>query len=844
MTTIVTAYYEVKSKHKPELFYQWGKTFLTLKSPIIIFVEPRHVEMIKLWRNHLPIHIIPLPFNELEMWVNHKEKWVNYHKVDPEYNYHSPELYAIWAMKTIFVKKAIECNPFHTDFFFWCDFGIFRETHSKEVIESFPMTKYLSNKQIIIQGIYPLSKKEKRMLQIGRYDMDFYQWDADRLGGGMWGGGINGCLRWDKAYQEMLGEYFNRGWFAGKDQSVFLSAYIKDPTIASVIRPVTDGNPWFFFHELLSSNDAPYQLENSYIKEKEKEKEKEKDKEKENIQIIGFPEINPLPVMKCVFTELCSAFDYTVNYVLSINNLCDGGIIFLDDAAGNYIQYRSIYDEIAKRCPTSIFICWYWKNTEFRPFQKMIYTGEHILHATPEHPSFNYFMRNDFVPLKLRASEDPELVGTYRRNVVRDYCYMGGGYRMDWISSINEFEGLYYRVIYDNYLPYHERREIYLSSLFALGFQSDENIRVGHLSQRIFEGLAYGCIVLCENPMAALYTDGIVVYVSSKEDMIDKMRYYKANQKEVNRKRRHGYEWVKKNGTNRVTWSLIMEKIEDLGFKEKEKEKNVYIDIKGGLGNQLFQIATAYAYSKKNKAQLSIYRRLNNGNRATYWDSVLKSFEPYFVDNPITNLNTWDEKMATMYTEIPLLNNVQLNGYFQSEKYFEGEKIKEELKMHLRPSETISSYIQNRYANLISNRDRVIVVHSRRTDYVTHANVHGPLPSTYYKEAIGIMLDDIKYIEKDPVILLCGDDEGYWETIKDDLKEVYPHMCVLFHNESDINSFALLQQFHYFVMSNSTFIWWCVWMAETRRVIAPKQWFGPHGPSNWDDIYHPDWKRL
>ena len=64
-------YYEVKSKHKPELFYKWGKTFLTLKSPIIIFVEPRHVEMIKLWRNHLPIHIIPLPFNELEMWVNH-----------------------------------------------------------------------------------------------------------------------------------------------------------------------------------------------------------------------------------------------------------------------------------------------------------------------------------------------------------------------------------------------------------------------------------------------------------------------------------------------------------------------------------------------------------------------------------------------------------------------------------------------------------------------------------------------------------------------------------------------------------------------------------------------------
>jgi len=89
---------------------------------------------------------------------------------------------------------------------------------------------------------------------------------------------------------------------------------------------------------------------------------------------------------------------------------------------------------------------------------------------------------------------------------------MGGGYKMDWIP--HEFSGLYHRVIFDNYLSYTDRRSIYLSSIFALGFQSEENIRTGHLSQRIFEGMAYGCIVLCNNTYADEFKDNIVVTIN------------------------------------------------------------------------------------------------------------------------------------------------------------------------------------------------------------------------------------------------------------------------------------------------------------------------------------------
>jgi hypothetical protein len=324
-----------------------------------------------------------------------------------------------------------------------------------------------------------------------------------------------------------------------------------------------------------------------------------------------------------------------------------------------------------------------------------------------------------------------------------------------------------------------------------------------------------------------VYTDGIVVYVSSKEDLIQKMKYYQANPNEVLQKQRRGYEWVKQYGTNRVTAKQIKDKIEDLPFEIKKPI--VYLDICGGLGNQLFQIATAYAYAKKEGGQLRIYRREQNEKRCTYWD-LFPALDPYLSDIPIENIEEWRE-LSFQYTAIPPLGkDKQLKGYFQSEKYFDTMKSEINKLFNYTPT------YQNRYETLLANKHRVIVVHCRRTDYLMNPTFHGPLPSSYYKQAIQYM--NIP----DPIYLLCGDDSSYWESIKEDLL-IYPQSCVMFHNETDVNTFALLQQFHYFIMSNSTFIWWCVWMADTKHVIAPSKWFGPDGPSS-DDIYHPDWERI
>jgi hypothetical protein len=291
---------------------------------------------------------------------------------------------------------------------------------------------------------------------------------------------------------------------------------------------------------------------------------------KKLIQIPRFAELNPHLVMNYVFDELTPGFKefgFEVRVVYDQRQLEDGGILFFDDFA--YKNNRMFLDMIAAFCPNSVCVCWYWFDANYRPFKYMIHTGENNLLPPKReyelHRYLTYMQIPTYTPLVFRPNERIESIGFYPRNVVRDYCYMGAPYKVEWIPSKEKFTGIYHTGDWSVYLSYAQRREIYLSSLFALGFHDPVAVECGSISARIFEGLIYGCVVFCESEFVCNFTDNIVVHIQSKEDLEQKMAFYKANPHLMEEKQQKGYEWMRTKGlTNSYSCSLYLAKIKQL----------------------------------------------------------------------------------------------------------------------------------------------------------------------------------------------------------------------------------------------------------------------------------------
>lgn len=236
--TIVSAYYNVCSKFSHNKYMEWATNFMKLENPIVLFTTSEFSKVFKSLRGDRPIIIEELSFDELYTWKQYKDNWIHNHAIDPEKNIHSPELYSIWAEKPFFLEKAIFKNYFNTTHFFWCDVGAFRESCNMPLFKNFPMTNYFQPNKIMFLAVEPLQESDK--------DDTF----NSRIGGGLWGGDILACLKWKNAYENMLQKYFENNRFAGKDQMIMLSAYLKDRTLGFIVKPKID--KWFELEYLLS----------------------------------------------------------------------------------------------------------------------------------------------------------------------------------------------------------------------------------------------------------------------------------------------------------------------------------------------------------------------------------------------------------------------------------------------------------------------------------------------------------------------------------------------------------------------------------------------------------------
>lgn len=299
----------------------------------------------------------------------------------------------------------------------------------------------------------------------------------------------------------------------------------------------------------------------------------------------------------------------------------------------------------------------------------------------------------------------------------------------------------------------------------------------------------------------------------------------------------------------------------------------VYLNLKGRIGNQLFQYAFARAIQKEMGEQakviidesaveskgwinslkeyslpnveyvndkeylrneefhlsffiLKLYRKLFRRKNTALQYRIEKLFQPFFNYFGVIAIERgyWFYKINTK-------RNIILDGYFQSERYF--EKYKEDICQLFDLTDLLS---EKKYPNLDKIKERnsicisIKVEHNAEQREASEYGAFDVCHKEYYQEAIQYILQNV---EK-PLFFLCSDDieyakEHYVNSNKYDVicqaKEFPVHL-----------SLAAMSLCKHFIINNTSFGWWAQYLAknENKIVVAPSKWKNNNDPV---DIY-------
>lgn len=274
--------------------------------------------------------------------------------------------------------------------------------------------------------------------------------------------------------------------------------------------------------------------------------------------------------------------------------------------------------------------------------------------------------------------------------------------------------------------------------------------------------------------------------------------------------------------------------------------ERVIARIEGGLGNQLFQYATARTLADRLDCELTLDLRglEENGDRPFQLDhyriraAVASSEE--LAELPEWRASRWRRMRSSFSQWVPLLSSypvfwprgfafdrrfecisrpAYLVGYWQTEKYFvwNRSRLLQDIQLvtPLPPHTPLLDEI--RAANSVA-------LHIRRGDYVSNpaaAKFHGLCDLTYYHAAINLLKNRFKDIQ-----IVVFSDEPAWAC--DNLHLELPTIFVDANPpDSGHLDLELMRHCRHHVVANSSFSWWGAWLCERagQMVCAPRRWF-------------------
>lgn len=242
----------------------------------------------------------------------------------------------------------------------------------------------------------------------------------------------------------------------------------------------------------------------------------------------------------------------------------------------------------------------------------------------------------------------------------------------------------------------------------------------------------------------------------------------------------------------------------------------IYLAYDGRLGNQLFQLAAGINLSIENNCQLLV-------QPSPYYKFI--NFKPEIYLSP--KYTSEFVEPTFHYSKIIYKPGMLLKGYYQSEKYFYSNK--DLVVNSLRLKEEYNQQILFKYKDILDYE--TVSIHVRRTDYLNLSNRHPVQTIDYYKKALDIIGT------KNKKILVFSDDIPW-------CKRVFEGNRFIFIEKNlDIVDMFLMSLCSHNIIANSSFSWWGAYFNNNsnKKVIAPKNWFGPELPNDTRDLYCNGW---
>ena len=282
----------------------------------------------------------------------------------------------------------------------------------------------------------------------------------------------------------------------------------------------------------------------------------------------------------------------------------------------------------------------------------------------------------------------------------------------------------------------------------------------------------------------------------------------------------------------------------------------IIVQLKGGLGNQMFQYAfgrsMALFHNTSLKIDVNYFENQDPGVTPRKYElDVFDLKQSYATNKEIQSIQqqypNWIQKsigkllprFRPVFKEknekyiksiFFALNNVYFKGYWQNEKYFKNIEIliREEFSFKHPLSQKAKSLLEEIGSN------ESVSLHIRRTDYIGKAVGEVCTPG-YYKKAIQ-HIEDLK----NNIRLYVFSDDIEW--VRSNLAFSHPTIFVdkTYTENIDWMDMQLMSKCKHNIIANSSFSWWAAWLNDNPKkiVIAPNEW---NFKKNINDIIPPEW---